>query len=162
MDHPWWVGRKVMVMGVRVLEVMWLVDGNNIIELQYTDINSCDIKLNSTAAQNPDSLPQNESIYKTSFLGQIFPSNCIGSGEEREIYWWIREIWTNVKLERNLTKQILLSQTDYLGLRKLCLANPYTSTHTPITYITSSPSLFYIRWILYITPPIPGSFPERN
>ena len=89
---------------------------NNQINLLYS-VYSCEIELNFVF-QYDDLFHQNESLCEIPFLGWISPIQVywlFGRWEWREeIYWWITEIWTNVKLWENLTKQIFLWQTDYL------------------------------------------------
>ena len=103
--------------------------------------------------QFDDLFHQNESLCEIPFLGWISPIQSIGCsvGESRreEIYWWITEIWTNVKLWENLTKQIFL--TNRLSLDReytmQCSAQPHTTTSitTTSTSITSLSTLFIVN-----------------
>ena len=94
------------------------------------------VKLNYILFQFDDLFHQNESLCEIPFLVWISPSKSIGcsvGGSRREeIYWWITEIWTNVKLGENLTKQIFLWQTDYLWTENTqCNAVPCTTPPPP-------------------------------
>ena len=97
--------------------------------------------------QFDDLFHQNESLCEIPFLGWISPIQVywlFGRWESREeIYWWITEIWTNVKLWENLTKQIFSDKQIIFGQRihnAVHCTNPTTTTTT-----TSLSTLFIVN-----------------